>query len=126
MEIIAENEKYVIKVDTSKNRIYYKIIGFWKTVEEVPDFVSDTEKAANMVSSNFSLITDLREAKPPISEVKELQGKTFNIMMKANLGKIAEIVDSAILKMSVSRVAGTDVQRQSFKSLEDAEKWLDE
>ena len=124
--VLVSNDKYEIEVDVSKNRIYFKIIGFWKNVNEVPNFISDVEKAVNMVTPGFSIISDLRVAKPPAEETRKLHVKTSEIMVNNKINKIAEIVDSSILKMAVSRTTVKDLKRKSFLSLEEAEKWLDE
>ena len=126
METIAENEKYEIKVEASKKRIYFKVIGYWKRVEEVPNFISDVQKAVNIVGPGFSIITDMRSASPPAEEARQLHVKTSEIMKNNNVNKIAEIVDSSVVKLSVSRTTSADLKRQSFSSVEEAESWLDE
>ncbi len=45
MKTIAKTAYYSIAVDTTKNRIYLTIIGFWKSPEIVPAYVEDMKKA---------------------------------------------------------------------------------
>ena len=44
MQTIAQNNYYELKYDENKNRVYFKIFGFWQSMSEVPNYHSDMEK----------------------------------------------------------------------------------
>ncbi len=123
---IAENEYYEIKVDEIKNRIHLTVSGFWSKPEVVPNYVTDVEKAGGNAKSGFTIISDLRKMKAPPKEIEPLHEKAQTALIEAGLDRTAEVLSSAILKMATANYSdSTQMKKQTFSSLEEAENWLD-
>lgn len=54
---IAQTPQYEIYVDKAINRIYLKIIGFWRNPEQVPLYIDDWKKAIMAAGKGFTLLT---------------------------------------------------------------------
>lgn len=127
MQSIARNSYYELKYDENKNRLYFKIIGFWPSVDAVPSYFKDIDKAASVVKPGFTMVSDIRQMKTPPQEVGKAHEQAQQKMVNAGLKKTAEIVTSAILKMTTRRYSqSSNMNREAFSSLDEAEKWLDE
>ena len=59
MKEIAKNEYYELAVDEAKNRVYWTMKGFWKSMSVVPDFDKDWETTQSLLKSGFTLFGDL-------------------------------------------------------------------
>jgi len=128
MKVIARNDNYIIMVDEAKNRIYLTIIGFWKDLGMVPNYLDDITKAGQSVSTGFTILTDVTKMKVPTPEVGEIHGKAQGILVGAGLSKTAEILPAdAIAQIAVDRYSKkSGMKKASFSTFEEAEKWLDE
>jgi len=73
--IIKDNKYYKIGVSPEKNRVYFKIIGFWKSVEIVPDYLNDWKKATSLLARGFTLVTDATEMKTHPQEIKKFMNR---------------------------------------------------
>ena len=126
-KLIAKTPYYTLYVDTGRNRIYYTPIGFWRSLSVVPNYLKDMEKAFSMVEAGFSFVADVRDMKVPPREVQEMFTKAQEMGAKAGLGKTAEILPVNLVRYASNRAAQkTNINRNVFKSLEEAEAWLDE
>lgn len=126
MEEIAKNDHYEINVDTSKNRLYLKLKGFWKEKSDVPDYLNDIQKSAKRMSRGFCVLSDLREMKPPSQDIGALHMEAQTIYIQAGLDRTAEVLNSAVTKMSTNRYSdATKMKKMDFNSVEEAEKWLE-
>ena len=66
---------------------------------------------------------------PPDDVIEQRHIPAQQIVVESGVRKIAEVVPSALTKMSVQRISrgsGMDMYKQSFADQVDAEKWLDE
>jgi hypothetical protein len=123
---IRSNKYYVIEVSKEKNRAYLKIFGFWKNVEVVPDYLADWSKAVSALSKGFTLLTDASEMKTHPQDVRKLHEQAQAILLKAGVSKVAEIVKDDVAEMQLDAVAKTtNFPKQTFRSVADAEIWLD-
>ena len=126
MKEIAKNNYYEISVDTSKNRLYLKVKGFWKEKTEVPNYLKDMRNAGQSLSRGFTVLADLQEMKAPSPEIGVLHQETQAILVQAGLDRTAEVLSSAITKMSTSKYTKTSgMKKMDFSSTNEAEKWLD-
>lgn len=127
MKNIVENQYYSIYVDQDKNRIYLTILGFWRALDLVPNYISDIAKATQSVSKGFTILTDLTQMKPPPQEVGGIHMKAQKALVDAGLSKTAELLPAdAIAQMAVDRYSReSGMEKGSFSSREEAEKWLD-
>ncbi len=127
MNTIAKNKFYEIAVDQSKNRIYFKIIGFWQSPDVVPNYLNDIKKASKEVTPGYTILSDLKEMKTPPQEVGELHKYAQTVLVTAGLRKTAEIVESAVLGMALSNYAkASNMNKKPFSSLVEAENWLNQ
>jgi hypothetical protein len=125
MNKIAENEYYVIQVEPGKNRFYLRVMGFWKNTSIVPNYLTDIEKGVKMLRSGFCIISDLREMKTPPQEVGILHEKAQKVLVLAGLDRTAEVLSDAILKMALNKYSiNSQMKKQAFSTVEEAEKWL--
>ena len=129
MENIAKNEYYELSFDASKNQIVWKMLGFWNSMDVVPDFFSDWGKVIKSVKNGFTVLADLLEVKTWPEDVYEANMKVQEELMKKGCKKVAVVVKSAIVKFQIKQateLAGMlEVIRMS-ENLEDAKAWLDE
>jgi|WetSurMetagenome_2_1015567.scaffolds.fasta_scaffold107452_2 hypothetical protein len=124
---IAKTDKYSIEVNKAKNRIYLKIVGFWERKEEVPNYLSDWQRAIKEVTKGFTILSDLKEMITPMPEVAELHQNTQVLLVKAGLRKTAELVPSKPIEQStLKRYAKTSgMRKENFEDRIVAEVWLD-
>ncbi len=124
---ITENKCYKISVFPEKNRAYLKIIGYWRNPETVPNYIKDWTKAVSMVKKGFTLVTDATEMKTHPPNVRKLHEQAQTLLKKAGIKKVAELIKDDVAEMQLDSVAKrTQFPKKSFKSIEEAEKWLDE
>ena len=72
------------------------------------------------------MVSDVRQMKTPPNEVGEAHGKAQQRLVKAGLKKTADVVTSSLLNMATRRYAkSSQMPRESFASIEEAERWLD-
>lgn len=124
---IAKTNKYSIEVNKTKNRVYFKIYGFWGGLSEVPDYFTDWQRATKEVTKGFTILTDAREMITPMPEVSELHKRTQTMLVAAGLRKTAELASSKPIEQSALRryakVSG--MVKRNFEDQPEAEKWLD-
>ncbi|MCC5945967.1 MAG: hypothetical protein JJT94_13630 [Bernardetiaceae bacterium] len=129
MTQIVSNDFYEIAYHSSKNRFYLRIKGFWKSeAQDVPNYLADWQRAVAMARPHFTLLTDLREAKTAPQEINELHQAAQQILVKAKVLIVAELIDeNAFVEYQAehwSRHSG--MPRTKFKNPEEAEAFLDE
>lgn len=123
---INETKQYAISILPEKNRAYLKIIGFWRNPEVVPDYLKDWTKATSLLKKGFTLLTDASEMKTHPQELRKLHEQAQAILLKAGVSKVAEILKDEVAEMQLNAVAkATQFPKQNFRSVEEAEKWLD-
>lgn len=124
---IADNKYYRIEASKEKNRAYLKIFGFWKNPDVVPEYLADWSKAAGMLVKGFTLLTDASEMKTHPQDVRKLHEQAQGILMKAGVSRVAEVLKDQITELQLDAVAKTtNFPKQTFRTPEDAEKWLDQ
>jgi len=123
---IAATPFYSITADTDKNRIFFSIIGSWKSPSDAPNYLEDWKKALKLVRRGFTVLTDLTQAKVALPEIRKLHEDAQKIVMSAGLSKVAEIFpDDAVLKMQQDRISqATSMTKQVFSDRKAAELWL--
>lgn len=129
-EVIAKNEFYEIEVDREKNRSYSKYKGYWKSVDEIPNYLEDCcRELTRRLKPGYTTLVDLREFKIPPPEVMELFVEAQKIDEKAGFYKSARIILTPLEKLASKRVgseANVKEKSREFNSIEEAEQWLDE
>lgn len=120
MEEIANNDRYELKCDTSKNRLFVTIKGLWKTRD---GYIKDLEAACQKLRPGFSMLVDLLTMKPH-GEIGSVHEEAQRLVLKFGLAKTAEIqTDRAILRLSLDRYSNNSgMNKEVFSSYEAAEK----
>lgn len=125
--IISDNKYYKLAVAPEKNRAYLTIFGFWRNKEAVPEYLKDWTRATSYLKKGFTLLTDASEMKTHPKDVQKLHEEAQAIVLKAGVIKVAEIMKDNVAELQLNAVAkATHFPKKNFKTVEDAEKWLDE
>jgi hypothetical protein len=125
--IISDNKQYKISISPEKNRAYLTIFGFWRNKEAVPDYLKDWQRAVSSLKKGFTLLTDASQMKTHPRDVQKLHEEAQAILLKAGVLKVAEILKDDITELQLDAVAkATRFPKKNFKTIEEAEKWLDE
>ena len=125
---IATNQYYDLACDEAKNRIYLTLRGFWPNKSAVPNYIADVTKATRNVKSGYTILTDLRSFKTAPEEIGELHKQAQGILVKAGLGRTAEVLSSA---MKIEEIAldkyskSSGMKRMTFHDVMQANSWLD-
>ena len=127
MEEILNTELCKILVDTTKNRVYYTMSGFWQELSDVPEYLESWEKAVSLLSPGFTVLTDLRDFQLMSPEWAKIHVQAQETVSKAGLLGTAEILPAKVLIKSqlnrVSRESG--MVKKTFSDPAEAETWLD-
>lgn len=122
------NAHYEIGYDLSTNRMYLRIKGFWKSAEEVPDFVQDIDAVSGKLQRGFTLVADLRQMKTPPVEVNLIHQESQKAVNRNGLSYTAEILQDKdiVLNNVVKNIAReTGMKKKEFTNMKEAEAWLD-
>ena len=124
---ISNNKLYIIEIAPEKNRAYLKIIGFWRNVDAVPEYLADWNNAVSSLTNGFTILTDASEMKTHPPDVRKLHEQAQAIILKGGVSKVAEVLNDDVAEMQLDAVAKTtQFPKKNFKDREEAEKWLDE
>ena len=124
---IAQTDKYSMEVNKPKNRIYFKLQGFWKSVADVPNYLSDWQRATQEVTPGFTILADVREMKTPLPEVAELHRDAQAMVVAAGLLKTAELIPPGVIEQTALKryAKESGMVKGSFEDRTEAEAWLD-
>ena len=124
---ISSNKHYVIEIAPEKNRAYLKIIGFWRSPEVVPSYITDWKKALAGLKKDFTLLTDASEMKTHPQELRKLHEEAQTLLLKGQVRKVAEVMQDDVTEMQLNAVAKTtQFPKKNFRDRATAELWLDE
>ena len=124
---IRSNKHYVIEIAPEKNRAYLKIIGFWRNAEAVPTYIADWKTALAGLKKGFTLLTDASEMKTHPQELRKLHEEAQTLLLKAEVRKVAEIMQNDVTEMQLDSLAKTtQFPKKNFRDRATAELWLDE
>lgn len=125
--VIAETVNYTISLDGEINRLYLTLRGFWTDPSVTPDYVKNIVLAIERLNSPFTALVDVREMLTPEHLVKNLHIEAQRLAIAAGLSRSAEVFPKGISREleleSYSRESR--LLRRGFKSIEEAERWLD-
>ncbi|MBU0981295.1 hypothetical protein KKC94_01240 [Patescibacteria group bacterium] len=129
MQQIAKNELYELVYDEGKNRIYWTMKGFWRSMSVVPDFDKDWDKIQSHTKDNFTILANLVDLKVLPEEVRMANEERQEKLLRSGCKKVACIILSPITNSSVQRVteaSGMEEIVKNFNSQKEAEDWLNE
>ncbi len=127
-ELIAETERYIIRVDKLKNRMLLELKGFWSTLESIRNYIPDLEAAAAVLTPPFTALVDVREMRTPGAGVKDYMVEAQKVVIAAGLARSAEVFPRGVSKEIELESYSKESQlvRRGFKTIAEAEAWLDE
>ncbi|MDX5419276.1 MAG: hypothetical protein LPK09_08660 [Hymenobacteraceae bacterium] len=125
---IAKNKCYELAYDESKNRIYYSILGFWKSTENIPDFLNDWNKTLAAVSPGFTLLIDMRTMITHPQQLNSLHEESQRKVKAMGVSKVANVMPTdKIANLQVAAISSrTDLPIRNFETTMEAEHWLDQ
>ena len=127
-EAIAKNEYYEMEVDKKKNRSYSKYMGYWQSVDAVPNYLEDIKATIQWLNPGFTTLIDMREFKIPHPEVMNLMLEAQALGDNAGFSKSAIVVLAPLEKLATKRIVkegNVKEKSREFNSVEEAEAWLD-
>ncbi|MBF0433494.1 MAG: hypothetical protein HQK83_19610 [Fibrobacteria bacterium] len=127
MKDIAKNEYYDLIYDESKNWIYWTMRGFWKSLDAVPDFEKDWDKAIATAQKPFKIFADLSKLKAMPKDVQDANDQMQQKLMQNGCIKVSAIMDSIITKISLNEViekSGMEKMVKYFDNADEANVWL--
>lgn len=125
------NEYYDLSYDPAKNQINWKVKGFWRS----PDVVPDVEKhwdaiLARAEKPGFTILADMTEMKAAPPEVEAIHRRIQQKTMALGVRKVATIVSQSVIAglagKRVGRELGYDQVARNFNDRAKAQAWLDE
>lgn len=114
---------YTIMVNEERRIVYEAPIGEWKKTdyEEYQALYLNTIKPC-LGEGEWALCTDLRKYR--ISEIEELIGNQIDWYCNNRMKCAALIVDSAMIKVHISKIISNKFNVMGFLDEADAEQWL--
>jgi hypothetical protein len=124
---IATNPCYDLAYDSSKNRIYFKIHGYWKNAEVVPDLLTDWDKALAFTHSDFTVLVDMRQMITHPQGLNKLHTAVQQKVASSGVAKVANIMPTdKIASLQAAEITTcTKLLGKKFTSLPESEDWLD-
>ena len=124
------NKYYELNYNAAHNQIYWKVKGYWASVNVVPNMEKDWDAIlAQVKNPGFKILADLREMKTPPDAVSALHADVQKKILQAGVSKIASIIPSAVIRISVNIIGTQSRTKQltaNFDTVEKAQAWLDE
>ncbi len=124
---IASTNKYSIRINQEKNRLYLEIKGFWQSKADVPSYLTDLKYAASYLRSGFTCLTDMTTMKTPGAEAAVLFELGSQMLIRNGVTRSAGIFShDVIAKMAAEhKVSSFNMDRKAFGKVTEAEQWLD-
>jgi hypothetical protein len=123
---IAKTREYSISVEPEINRINLTVTGFWGTPSDVPNYLSDIERAISRVTRGFTVLADFVQMMAPGLGVERIHETAQRILVSSGLSKTAEVrARGAASSTSVDRYSKTlRLEKKLFDDRSQAEMWL--
>jgi len=127
MQTIVKNNYYEIHYSEQKNRLYYKVNGFWENAEMVPNYVKDINSVRNYVKPNFTMLVDTRKMEVHPQDVEDLRAWAQTVAIEMGMLVAAQIVsEDFISELQFDNMTEkTKFMKGKFTNQADAEIWLD-
>jgi hypothetical protein len=112
MQQVANNEYYDLGYDSSKNRVYWSMKGFWPGMSAVPNFEKDWDTIQSMVKPGFDIFADISTLKTMPDDVKDAQDRRQVKLVTAGCRKVGTLVQSAVTKISMNQaIQGSGIDK---------------
>jgi len=120
---------YKIETDKAKKRLYMLFFGHWESPAQVPNYVSDIEKAVGeLKEGGFSTLAHITDVKPPKLALNNLHKRVQQIHKDAGVQRVAMVIGQGqILQKLTLSVVGklSGLPQKVFTSYDEAVAWLD-
>lgn len=125
---IARNKCYEISYDGTKNRIYFSILGFWKSKASIPDFLNDWEKALQLVTPGFTVLIDMRTMITHPQQLNGLHEQSMKMIRDAGVSQIANVMPTdRIASLQINEITDrVELPVHVFETCKAADEWLDQ
>ena len=124
------NEYYDLSFSSIKNQINWKVKGYWRSVNAVPNMEQNWDSVlAQAKKPGFNILADLTEMKAPPQDVQNLHVKVQGKIVEAGVHKLAVVIGSALVDMSVKSIgskSGIAQLTTNFADTASAQAWLNE
>ena len=119
--------RFVLTVDSTKNRVYCTMRGFWKQVDDADAYLNAWRTAIRQMSNHFTVIVDLSDLNIMSPEWVTLAFEVEKLVISAGLLATAEVIPAnPTVKMQANRISyDTNMTKRVFINRDDAEAWLD-
>jgi hypothetical protein len=126
---IGKENYYSFTVDTAINRLTIEFLGVWASPDDVPNYLSDLDKALSKITRGYTLLTLIEDKKPPKLAITKLHKGAMQACMDAGYVKCAIVLKSGKMLQTLStnvigKLAGFNFK--TFAAEQEAVKWLDE
>ncbi len=126
-QVTTQNKHYQIGIDKDKKRAFITIIGFWRSPEEVSEYLKDLDRALLQLQPGFTLLTDLSQMKTHPQTLKPVHLQAQQLLLSRGLTQTAEVVSSSIVQFQTESLSKqSSMPLRQFNSLEEATAYLDE
>ncbi len=124
------NEYYDLNYSPVKNHINWKVKGYWRSVNAVPNMEQNWDSVlARAKKPGFNILADLTEMKAPPQDVQDLHTQVQGKIVEAGVHKLAVVIGSALVDMSVKSIgskSGIIQLTTNFADTASAQAWLNE
>ncbi|WP_338790404.1 hypothetical protein V9L05_02950 [Bernardetia sp. Wsw4-3y2] len=124
---IEENQHYKLYISSTKNRIYFSMVGKLQDENQIPCFIEDWKRAIAQVTTNFTVLSDIRLIDLQGKKIEKLHEKVQSFLTENGLLETAEVMpmnDIADLQAN-QMVERSGMPTTKFRSIEEAENYLD-
>ena len=126
-EIIIATPYYELVVDIPKNRIIIRVFGFWKSIENVPEYLNNWKVAISKVKKGFTILADLKQMKTHPKDMLELHIQAMDLTQASDCGPSASVVHYDIAELQMDRLyKQKQVEKNKYDSLVEAHAFLDQ
>ncbi|MCS6834046.1 MAG: hypothetical protein NZ521_10770, partial [Flammeovirgaceae bacterium] len=109
---LADNEFYQIKADDRKQRLYITLKGFWRSPQQVPQYLPDIQKAIYTMSDGFTCLANFSMLMPFSEEVKPLFTESIKLLLSEGMKRSAQLLP---LNLETSEMLANYFEEAGFK-----------
>lgn len=124
------NGMYELRYLPEKNRIDWKIRGYWRSPDDVPEVEDEWDEILRLTTPGFTVLADMTEMVPCGQDVETIHVRIQARVLEAGVRRVATLVpDSAIACLAgkrVGKLTGMIDVGEQFSSKVAAIVWLEE
>lgn len=128
--MMYKTEYYELDFSPAKNQIDWKVKGFWRSVDVVPELEGQWDAILNQVKPGFRVLADMTEMKAAPQPVEALHMRIQQKILATGASKVATIVSASAIAALAGKRVGKDTGfieiAQNFTDQAAAQAWLDE